>query len=398
MDKIEELLTRGVDKIYPSKEELEKILRSGKKLRIYQGFDPTGPDLHIGHAVALRKLRKFQELGHHVIFLIGDFTARIGDPSGKSATRKILSADEIEKNAKKYKEQASKILEFAGKNPAEVKFNSEWLGKMSAIDFIKLARNVTYGQLKERDLFEKRIKGGEDVFVNELLYPIMQAYDSIAMNVDLELGGTDQTFNMLMGRKLMRNVLKKEKFVMTVPLLTDSEGNKIGKTEGNVIGISDPANEFYGKILALGDDSIVPCLTLLTDVPTGEIEAIKNKIEKGENPLPFKKKLAFELTKLFNSEQEAIKAQDIFEKTFQKKTEVPPGGEISISESSLPLLDLVFATKKVTSRSEAKRLITQKAVDIDGRTIDDPTREIEIPESGIVIKIGKIKFVRIKRK
>jgi len=209
--KIEELLTRGVERIYPSKEKLKEILNSGKKLRLYQGFDPTGDKLHIGHMVGLKKLAAWQALGHHVIFLIGDFTAMVGDPSGKFSTRKVLTHEETLANAKTYKEQASKILKFDGKNGAEVLFNGDWLGELTAIEFLKIAGNLTYSQVIERDMFQERLKRGQDINTNEFLYPVMQAYDSVAMDVDLELGGTDQMFNMLMGRKLMRNILKKER-------------------------------------------------------------------------------------------------------------------------------------------------------------------------------------------
>jgi tyrosyl-tRNA synthetase len=271
--KIEDVLTRGVAEVLPTKEGLAELM-SKKKITLYQGFDPTGAQLHIGHAVGLKKLAQFQALGHKVIFLIGDFTGIIGDPSGKSTERKVLTKEEVLENAKTYKEQAGRILKFDGDNPAEIKYNSEWLGKMSAIEFLQLSHNLTYAQVIERDMFQERIKKGNDIYMNEFLYPFMQAYDSVAMNVDLEIGGQDQKFNMLMGRKLMRNILHKEKYVMTLPLLTDSKGTKIGKTEGNVIGLTDPANEFYAKIMSLSDDSIVNCFTILTDKPLGEMAKI----------------------------------------------------------------------------------------------------------------------------
>ncbi|KKQ21392.1 MAG: Tyrosine-tRNA ligase [Parcubacteria group bacterium GW2011_GWC1_36_9] len=249
-DKIDELLTRGVDKIYLSREKLEEVLRSGKKLRLYQGFDPTGDKLHIGHMVGLRKLAEWQKLGHHVIFLIGDYTAMIGDPSGKLSTRKVLTHEQTLANAKNYKEQASKILKFDGDNPAEVLFNGDWLGKLSAIEFLRIAGNLTYSQVIERDMFQERLKQGQDISTNEFLYPVMQAYDSVAMDVDLEVGGKDQMFNMMMGRKLMRNMMKKEKFVMTTKLLEDKHGVKIGKTEGNAIALDDKPEDLFGKIMA----------------------------------------------------------------------------------------------------------------------------------------------------
>lgn len=398
MDAIQNLLTRGVDKIYPSRQALENVLRSGKKLRLYQGFDPTGTQLHIGHAVALRKLRQFQDLGHHVIFLIGDFTAMIGDPSGKSTTRKPMTKEEAIANAKTYKEQASRILKFDGENPVEIKHNSEWLGKMSAIEFFQLSHLVSYQQIIERDMFQERMKQGLDLFANELLYPLLQAYDSVFMDVDLEIGGSDQMFNMLMGRKLMRKMKQKEKFVLTVPLLTDSSGIKIGKTEGNAIGINDPPNEFFAKIMALGDDAIIPCFTLLTDIPLEEIEQIKANMKAGENPMVFKKQLALELTKQFNTEKEAEIAQLNFENTFQKRDflsalieEVP----ISVvhNSSNITIVDLL--TQKdlqlVESRSEAKRLLAKGAIDLNGQKLTNPNAIIKL-KPGDIIRVGKARL------
>jgi len=286
---LDELLTRAVDRIYPTKEDLEELLKKDKKLRVYQGFDPTGQNLHIGHMIGLRKLKQWQDLGHKVIFLIGDFTALVGDPSGKSESRKMLNKKDVLQNAKTYKEQAGKILNFSGDNPAEVRFNSEWLAKMSGLEFIKISSLLSLQQVIERDLFQERLKSGQDLFMNEFFYPVMQAYDSVAMDIDVEIGGVDQTFNMLMGRKLIRHMLKKDKFVMTTPLLTDSSGQKIGKTEGNVIAMIDRPSELYRKIMALGDDVIVKGLEYLTDVPINEIGEIEQKIKSGENPIKFRK-------------------------------------------------------------------------------------------------------------
>jgi len=391
MDAIDELLTRGVDKIYPSREALEKVLRSGKKLKLYQGFDPTGPQLHIGHAVALRKLRQFQNLGHHVIFLIGDFTAMVGDPSGKYSERKVLTKEEVLANAKTYKEQASRILNFEGDNPVEIKYNSQWLEKMSAIEFFRLAHYLTYSQIIERDMFQERMKKGQDLFMNEFLYPFMQGYDSVAMDVDLEIGGADQMFNMLMGRKLMHKILKKDKFVITVPLLTDANGVKIGKTEGNVIGISDPPSEFFGKIMALGDDAIIPCSTLLTDISTEQIEDMKKKMESGENPMIFKKQLAFGLTKQFNNEKSANKAQNEFETRFQKgelnNAELPTKKESDFMNAT-SILDTLVLSGITESNSAARRLIEQKAVKINGILVGSSKDNPKLKQ-GDIIRAGR---------
>jgi len=394
MDKITELLTRGVDKIYPSREELEKVLRSGDKLKLYQGFDPTGNMLHIGHMIGLRKLKQWQELGHEVIFLIGDFTGMVGDPSGKTTVRKMLSKEEVKTNAKAYVDQAGRILRFDGKNPVKVLYNSEWLEKLSSLEFIQITHNLSVQQVYERDMFQRRQKEGNDIYLNEFLYPVMQAYDSVAMNVDLEIGATDQTFNMLMGRKLMRNMLKKDKFVMTTPLLTDSEGKKIGKTEGNVIGITDAPNELFGKIMSLSDDVIVKGLEWLTDVSIKEIENIATKIKYGANPIEFKKKLALEIVKELNSEEEAQKAQEFFEKTIQG-SEIPENIPTFTINGNLTVSDVLIKINAVSSKSEGKRLIEQGGVSVDNKTVTNPFKPFPKANDEYIIKTGR-KFAKIK--
>lgn len=397
MDEITNLLTRGVDKIYPGREALEKVLRSGKKLRLYQGFDPTGTQFHIGHAVGLRKLRQWQDLGHHVIFLIGDGTGLAGDPSGKTRAReKFLSNAELRKNAKEYVMQAAKVVRFDGPNPVEILYNGDWLRKLTLEDILDIAGRISFQQMVERDLYQERLKSGVTFSLREFFYPLLQGYDSVAMKVDLELGGADQTFNMLMGRHLVKSFLDKEKFVMTVPLLTDSKGTKIGKTEGNVIGITDPPNEFYGKIMALGDDAIIKCFTLLTDLALEEIEEMKEKMDKGENPMIFKKKLAFELTKQFNDNTAAEAAQAAFEQVFQKG-EVA-GADIPVLETKQTDWDpveLLVATKLAPSKSEAKRLIEQKAVEINSQALSSQLSALSL-KSGDIIKVGKKKFLKIQ--
>ena len=395
MDKIDELLTRGVDKIYPSKEALEKLLRSGKKLRLYQGFDPSGTRLHIGHMVGLKKLSQFQTLGHKVIFLIGDFTGMIGDPSGKTNTRKPLTREQVLSNAKDYKTQAKKILRFDGKNPIEIKFNSEWNSKLTFEDIIRLASHFTAQQMIERDMFQARLKEGKEISLVEFLYPIMVAYDAVSMNVDIEIGGTDQTFNMLAGRKLTQHTLKKEKFVITVPLLTDATGRKLGKTEGNAIGINDPPDEFYAKIMSLGDDAIIPCFTLITDTLMEEINVIKKNLSQGKNPMQYKKLLAFTLTKMLNSKEDAMKAQEYFERTFQRKdlTGEIPTFKINAAET-ISVIDLISNLKLTSSRSEAKRLIIEGAVEFDSGKITNPQQTIK-PRTGMIVKVGKHRFVKL---
>lgn len=389
MDAIDHLLQRGVDTVYPSREAMEKVLRSGKKLTLYQGFDPTGTQLHIGHAVAIRKLREFQNLGHHVIFLIGDGTGQAGDPSGKMKARgRFMSREELRENAQDYVRQASKIVRFDGENPVEIRYNSDWLNKLSLVDILDIAQNFSVQQLIERDMYQVRMKAGESINLREFLYPLLQGYDSVAMGVDLELGGTDQSFNMLAGRQLVKAMLGKEKFVMTVPLLADARGVKIGKSEGNVIALTDAPNDFYGKIMALGDDAIIPCFTLLTDLPQEEIATMKSAMEMGENPMAFKKMLAFELTKLFNSQEEAKNAQKEFEDVHQKNVT----SQATTTELAADGASVVSAvTNTGLSKSEAKRLIEQKAVERNGSTLTAQ----DVLEKGDIIKIGKKKFFKI---
>lgn len=394
MDAIDHLLTRGVDTIYPTREALEKVLRSGKKLRLYQGFDPTGTQLHIGHAVAMRKLREWQNLGHHVIFLIGDGTGQAGDPSGKMKARgKFMSREELRTNAIDYVKQAGKIVRFDGENPVEILYNSDWLNKLALVDILNIAQNFSVQQLIERDMYQERIKRGESINLREFMYPLLQGYDSVAMNIDLEMGGTDQAFNMLAGRQLVQSMQGREKFVMTVPLLADAKGVKIGKTEGNAIGLTDAPNDFYGKIMALGDDAIIPCFTLLTDVPTEEIESMNKTLR----PIDFKKRLAFELTKQFNTEQEAKNAQAEFETRFQKG---------KVADADLPIVslnslktasaapDVLVSFGLTSSKSEAKRLVEQKAVRVNG-VIVVGSKDPLVLKKGDTIEVGR-KAVRIE--
>src|SRR3990167_1866907 len=318
MDKIEELLNRGVDQVIPSKQKLRNVLRTSKKLRVYQGFDPSSPLLHIGHMIGMRKLRQWQDLGHEVIFLIGDFTGRIGDPTGREKTRPLLSKKTVEENAKTYQEQAGKILDFSGKNPVKIKFNSEWLEKLSVPEILNLYSQVTYQQVIKRGMFKKRLEKDEDISFNEILYPILQGYDSVAMDIDVEVGGRDQLFNMMIGRDLMHKMKRKNKFVMTTELLTDAQCNKIGKTEGQAIALMDPPEKMFGAIMNFPDEAIVKSLEYLTDVKQEEIESAKHAIATGQNPLQFKRRLAFEIVRQLDGGEAANKAQEEFERVFQK--------------------------------------------------------------------------------
>lgn len=393
MDKIDELLTRGVDKIYPSKEELEKVLRSGKKLKLYQGFDPTGTQLHLGHMVGLRKLRQWQDLGHHVIFLIGDFTATVGDPTGKEKTRPQLTKEQVLNNATEYKKQAGKILRFSGENPVVIKYNSEWLEKMPGGEFMHLTSLISYNQIIERDMFQKRLQKNESIGVLELIYPILQGYDSVAMNVDLELGGSDQTFNMLIGRSLVKSLLNKEKFVMTTPLLTDSKGVKIGKTEGNVIALTDKPEDLYGKIMTLPDEVIIKAFEYLTDVPMDEIKKLKQLMD---DPMTHKKKLAFEIVKQLNSAPDAQKAQEHFERTVQRG-EIPLELPTHTLSSGATIAGAAIEFGFATSRSQVKQVSSQMGTAVNNQTVKDP--DYIFPEGESIFKFGKnLAKVKIPKK
>jgi tyrosyl-tRNA synthetase len=395
MDQIDFLLTRGVDSIYPSKEALEKVLRSGKKLTLYQGFDPTGDRLHLGHAVGFRKLRQFQDLGHHVIFLVGDGTGLAGDPSGKMKARgRFMSRRELRDNAVSYLKQAGKIVRFEGENPVEIRYNGDWLTKLNLEEILGIAQHFSLQQMIERDMYQERLKASDSINLREFLYPLLQGYDSVAMNVDLEIGGTDQTFNMLAGRTLVKAMQNREKFVLTLPLLTDSKGTKIGKSEGNVIGLTDAPADFYGKIMALGDDAIIPCLTLLTDAAPAEITETEQKISAGANPMDFKKRLAWRLTAWLNGNEAADAAEKTFTSAFQS-------GEIGAAAKALPIkindtispVDLVVLAG-ARSRSGAKRLLEEKAVELDGRRLEAGPDKISV-SAGQILKIGKKTIFRL---
>jgi tyrosyl-tRNA synthetase len=393
MDPIEELLTRGVEKIYPTKEALEEVLRSGKKIKLYQGFDPSMPNLHLGNMVGILKLKQFQDLGHEVIFLAGDFTGMIGDPTDKSATRQALTREMVLENAKNWKKQVEKILNFEGDNPAKFLFNSEWDDKVTFKDLIEITSNFTVQQMMERDFFQKRLAEGKPIHLHEFLYPVAQAIDCIEMDVDLEIGGSDQTFNMLTGRTLMSAMKNKEKFVLTMKLLVDKEGNKVGKTAGNALFLNVTPEELFGGVMSFPDEVLIDSFESLTLIPREEIETLAQSLKSGANPMDIKKRLAFEIVALHHNKEEAQKAQEEFEKVVQNQ-EAPSEIEEFEVEEGQTLDDVLAKSGAVSSKSEAKRLIEQNAVDIDGETITDANYKDF--KSGMVIKAGKRKFLKIK--
>jgi len=319
LKQIQELLSRGIENIYPKPDFLEKLLKSGKQISVYYGIDPTGPSLHLGHAIELEKLRQLQNLGHKIIILIGDFTATIGDPTDKNATRKPLTKKQVLQNAKDYKKQAAIFLKFTGANKAEWKYNSEWFAKMSFTNIIKLATKFTVQQLLERDMFANRLKDGKPISLHELMYPLMQAYDSVELKIDGEIGGNDQTFNMLAGRTLMKQILNKEKFVITMKLLTDNNGTKMGKSEGNMLSFSDSANEMFGKIMSWTDGMIEPGFELCTRTDAKELKEISKKLKSNINPKNLKIELAKKIISIYYSTKDANTAADNFAKVFSKK-------------------------------------------------------------------------------
>lgn len=388
---IDRLLNRGVENVYPTREKMREALMGGRRLRIYVGIDPTATFLHMGNAMQLRKLREFQDLGHEIIMLIGSFTAMIGDPTDKLATRKQLTRAEVLANAKTYKKQASKIIRFSGENAAKFMFNDKWLAKMSFADVVELASHFTVQQMMERDMFEKRLQEQKPIYLHEFFYPLMQGYDSVAMDVDVELGGNDQTFNMLAGRTLMREMKQKEKFVLTLKLLTNSEGKKMSKSEGGVIALTDTPEDMFGKIMSMDDSMIVPYLTLATDATDDQIDAAKKALEGGTNPRDIKLDLAQRVVTMFHSGTKAKAARKYFLQVFTKKEMPDVIPTLGAADASIVLLDAVSIAFRL-SRSEARRQIEQGGVRIDGNVEKEFGKMVQ-PES--VIQWGKRNFVRI---
>jgi tyrosyl-tRNA synthetase len=374
--------------------KLERSAKTGKPLRVKLGVDPTSPDIHLGHTVVVRKLKAFQDLGHTVIYLIGDFTAMIGDPSGRNVTRPPLSRDEIELNAKTYRDQVFKILD---PEKTEVRYNSEWMGNFDAADFIKLAARTTVKQILERDDFEKRMNAQQPISLHELLYPLVQGYDSVALEADVELGGTDQKFNLLSGRNLQREYDQEPQVVITTPLLEGLDGvQKMSKSYGNYIGIDEPAGEMFGKVMSISDELMWRYYELLTDLSPSEISNLRSQIANGENPRNIKVQLAKSIIKDFHLQADADAAEDEFNRRFVRK-EIPDEiDEKAIDAGSYKLADLLAETGLAASKGEAKRLIEQGGVRVNGEKASAASAEIEIISGdSIVIQAGKLKFIKL---
>jgi tyrosyl-tRNA synthetase len=387
------LLRRGVAEVIVES-ELTKLLDSGKPLRLKQGFDPSCPDIHLGHVVGLRKLSQFQKLGHRVVLIVGDWTAQIGDPSGVSATRPMLSAEEVKSNAQTYMDQFFKVVD---KDKTEVRWQSEWFGKFSLEDVIKLTSKFTVAQFLAREDFSNRYSSGRPIAITELLYPLLQAYDSVAIKADVEFGGTDQKFNCLVGRELQQMMGQRPQQVFLVPLLVGTDGSqKMSKSLGNYIGVDEPPNEIYGKVMSIPDSLIFDYLELVSDVPDKEIVDFKKQMaEQSVNPMDIKKRLAQDIVTQFHGTQAAKEADDHFARVFQRREtpeEVVPLRPSGANGSTLTAeLTEAGLTK---SRSEARRLLAQGAIEIDGKTV---TEDIEIAKvkKGSIIKVGKRRFAQI---
>jgi len=398
-NKIEEILTRGVKEVLVKK-SLEKRLLSGKKLRVKLGIDPTGSVLHLGHAVVLRKLREFQDLGHQVIFLIGDFTARIGDPTGRVSSRPPMSGREIKSNMKNYISQAGKILDI---KKVEIRYNLEWLNELSFAELIELTSKITYSQVAQRADFKKRIKSDVDLTLQEFMYPVMQGYDSVHLNADVEIGGTDQKFNLLMGRQLQKRYKQAPQDIITCPLLEGLYGkDKMSKSLNNYISLTENEINMYGQIMSLEDNLIPVYFNLCTNMPISEVYEIENKLNDGKtNPRDLKMKLAYEIVRIYHGEKKAKEAQAFFVKTVQKKETPDELPVIKVetqnfaSLQGINIVDLLIKTKLVNSRSEARRLIEQGGIKVGGKVIEDINKEINITKEGVIIQRGKRQFVKV---
>ena len=392
-----ELIQRGTEEILLEPELVEK-LKSGKTLKVKAGFDPTAPDLHLGHTVLLNKLRQFQDLGHEVIFLIGDFTGMIGDPTGKNVTRKPLTAAQVEENAKTYKEQVFKILD---PEKTKVEFNSKWLNELGTAGLIKLASHHTVARMLERDDFSKRYKSGEPIAIHEFLYPLIQGYDSVALEADIELGGTDQKFNLLVGRELQKDFGQKPQVVITLPLLEGLDGvQKMSKSLNNYIGIDESPKEIFGKIMSISDDLMWRYFDLLSFKSNEEISKLKEDAANGKNPRDIKFILAKEIVARFHNEEAADIAQEEFQSQFRDKglpSDIP---EIEIENAKdLPIANVLKSAGLVKSTSEANRLIKQGAVKINNEKIDASTPiELFRDNELILIQVGKRRFAKVKSK
>lgn len=394
-EQITEALTRSVDTVYPSRQALKKALSSGKQMKIYVGIDPTAAYVHLGHSTNYLILERFHRLGHKIIVLVGDFTAMIGDPSDKTAARVPLSHEQILRHMETFKEQIGKILDFEDtENSVEFAFNSTWLSPLRLEKFIELASNFTVQQMLERDMFEKRLKDGKPLYVHEFFYPFLQGYDSVALEVDMEIGGTDQTFNMLAGRTLVRRYLNREKFVLTTPLLAHpvTKEKLMSKSFGTGIGLNESPEDMFGKVMALPDESIIQVFTDCTRLSLQEVKEKNDRIQSGENPRNIKLELAYELVALYHNPEHAKEARQRWEHIFSEK-KIPNSLKKIQMKQGTPLMDVLTKQGFCKSKSEGRRLIAQGAVEFEGNVLKDAL--FQFSKDGI-LRVGKKRITRVE--
>lgn len=389
-ERINEILTRDVENIYPTKDLFEKALKSGKRLTVYIGLDPSSNELHLGHIGHFYKLKRFQKLGHKVIVLIGDFTGMIGDPTDKTAARVKLTREQVENNASTYKEQASKILDFDNSiNPIEITYNSHWLSKMDFREILELTSEFTVQQMIERDMFQKRIQDNKPIYLHEFMYPLMQGWDSVAMNIDVELGGNDQIFNMLVGRDLVSRHLQKEKFVLVGKLLVDPSGKKISKTAGNMISLMDSPQVMFHKIMMWGDEIVPSALEMCTDLSMNEISKTEEKLKSKEmDGISGKKFLARTIVTELFSQNDAEDAEREYDSIAANSLDIEGIQEISVAENT-SLMDLLVQAGLTNSKSDARRLIEQGAVRINDQTVSDLSHTLSSSKESLILQVGK---------
>lgn len=390
---IERVLIDRVEQVLPDKEGLKRLMQK-KKIRLYLGVDPTGKKLHLGHFIPLRKLQEFADLGHETILVIGTGTVLAGDPSQRDKARPKITRKEIAENFKTWKKQAERVIDFS---KVKVKYNGDWLLKLGLPEIINIASNISAVKLFQRDMFQKRISSGNTVWMHETLYPLLQGYDSVFMDVDLEIGGSDQVFNMLIGRELQQKMNKREKFVLTCPMVLGTDGKIMSKTSGNCIWIEDSPKEKFGKIMSVPDELIVPYFRLLTDVPEEKVKEYEKSLENNKtNPKDLKKQLAFEIVRLYDSLEAAGEEKKEFERIFEKRDLPSDIQTFRVGKRAINILDLLVLTKLASSKSEAKRLVLQKGVKIEGNTKKDWKENMEIKKD-LVIQVGRRRFAKVSQ-
>lgn len=386
---VDQILTRRVEKVLPNKEGLAALMGK-KKIRLYQGFDPTGAHLHLGHSIGIRKLMDFANAGHEVIFLFGTGTVLVGDPSQRDTARKLITQEEIEENIKDWKRQVAPLVDF---NKVTIKQNGDWLTKLTLKDIIKIASNISAVQLFKREMFQRRIERGDTVWYHETMYPLLQGYDSVVMDVDLEIGGTDQEFNMLIGRELQAKMNGREKFVLTVPMIMGTDGKQMSKTSGNCVWLDDSAEDMFGKLMAIGDDQIVPYMELVTDIPMARVEEVKKALAAGKlHPMDAKKELGVAVVTQFHGEKAAHDTKENFEQVFQRRNAPEEAKTYKTVSGAVDLVKVFTENNIAKSNSEVRRLIEQGGVEWNGEKVTDTT--LEIQKSG-TLRIGKHRFLKI---